>query len=300
MKTIVITGGTDGLGRGLADTYLRRGHAVAIIGRDERKAASLPGAHFIAADLSLIDENRRVIEEINATFSTVDALVLCARYFRSTRFETAEGIEGTFALDYLSRFLLSYGLTNPQLIVNVSGAGLPLDLIHWDDLMLAHAYDGVSAQLQAGKANDLLGVNYAAQPGTGRARYVLLDPGAVSTSFAGSTTRRPRPTSPCSSGTAVRCGRVSSRSSPSSTIRPPNRSARSGGTNRSACTTRSSTGRPPTGSTCSPWRSSDDDVVDGGFPFRAGQPAGADDARPPAPRIPRRDPAADRPRPWWQ
>ncbi|GAA4174419.1 hypothetical protein GCM10022251_73840 [Phytohabitans flavus] len=181
----MITGGTDGLGRGLADTYLRRGHAVAIIGRDERKAASLPGAHFIAADLSLIDENRRVIEEINATFSTVDALVLCARYFRSTRFETAEGIEGTFALDYLSRFLLSYGLTNPQLIVNVSGAGLPLDLIHWDDLMLAHAYDGVSAQLQAGKANDLLGVNYAAQPGTGRARYVLLDPGAVSTSFAG-------------------------------------------------------------------------------------------------------------------
>ena len=185
MKTLVITGGTDGMGKALARTYLDRGDTVAIIGRNNKKAASLPNAHFIPADLSLISENRRVIEDINSTFPTVDALVLCARYFRSTQFMTSEGIEGTFALDYLSRFLLSHGLTAPQVIVNVSGPGGPPGLIHWDDLMLHHAYDGVAAQMQAGRANDLLGLAYASlQPGSST-RYVLINPGGVSTSFAG-------------------------------------------------------------------------------------------------------------------
>ncbi|MEV1169650.1 SDR family NAD(P)-dependent oxidoreductase [Nonomuraea sp. NPDC049784] len=182
MKTLVISGGTDGMGRALARTYLERGDTVAVIGRDKSKA--LPGAAFIPADLSLISENRQVIEEVNARFPVVDALVLCARFFRTHRFVTAEGVEGTFALDYLSRFLLSYGLTAPRLIVNVSGPGQPTGRVHWDDLMLERGYNGMAAQFQAGKANDLLGVAFAARHGD-RTRYVLIHPGGVSTSVAG-------------------------------------------------------------------------------------------------------------------
>ncbi|GAA3166554.1 hypothetical protein GCM10010466_66690 [Planomonospora alba] len=133
-KTIVISGGTDGMGRALASTYLGRGDTVVIIGRDAAKAATLPGAHFIPADLSLVSENRRVLKEINDRYPAVDALVLCARYFRSSRFVTAEGVEGVFALEYLSRFLLSHGLDRPRVIVNVSGPtpGVPTGRIHWD------------------------------------------------------------------------------------------------------------------------------------------------------------------------
>ncbi|MFI6521732.1 SDR family NAD(P)-dependent oxidoreductase [Spirillospora sp. NPDC050679] len=184
MKTVVITGGTDGMGAELARARLRRGDAVVIVGRDAGKAAALPGARFIAADLSLVSENRRVAEEINAAHPAVDALVLCARYFRSARFETAEGIEGVFALEYLSRFLLSHGLADPGVIVNVSGPGVPMGRVHWDDLMLERGYDGVAAQMQAGRANDLLGASFAAR-NTGRTRYVLVNPGPVATSFAG-------------------------------------------------------------------------------------------------------------------
>lgn len=111
--------------------------------------------------------------------------MLCARYFRSTRFVTSEGIEGTFALDYLSRFLLSHGVAEPRVIVNVSGPGGPAGLMHWDDLMLEHDYDGVAAQMQAGRANDLLGLAYASLHPGSRTRYVLINPGGVSTSFAG-------------------------------------------------------------------------------------------------------------------
>ncbi|MFE3906900.1 SDR family NAD(P)-dependent oxidoreductase [Streptomyces sp. NPDC059153] len=79
MTTIVITGGTDGMGRALARTYLDRGDTVVIVGRDPAKAATLPQAHFIPADLSLVAENRRVTEEINDRYPAVHALVLCAR-----------------------------------------------------------------------------------------------------------------------------------------------------------------------------------------------------------------------------
>lgn len=187
MTAIVITGGTDGIGRALARTYLDRGDTVVIVGRDPAKAATLPEAHFIRADLSLVAENRRVIEEINDRYPAVHALVLCARYFRSTRFATAEGFEGAFALEYLSRFLFSHGLDRPRVIVNVSGPvpGVPVGRIHWNDLMLERGYDGVAAQMQAGRANDLLGVAFAAQHAAGPTRYVLINPGHVSTGFAG-------------------------------------------------------------------------------------------------------------------
>ncbi|WP_454855578.1 SDR family NAD(P)-dependent oxidoreductase [Promicromonospora soli] len=195
MKTIVISGGTDGMGRAVAQTYLDRGDTVVVLGRDEDKGKAVRAAGeratFIRADLSLLEENARVIERITAEFPVVDALVLCARHFRSARLQTTDGFENTFALEYLSRFLLSHGLT-PVLeraprpvIVNVSGPGMPKPEIHWSDPGLTRHYDGVTAQMQAGRANDLLGVAFAAEHGTGPVRYVLVNPGAVATSFSG-------------------------------------------------------------------------------------------------------------------
>ena len=187
MKTIVISGGTDGMGRALALRYLNRGDTVVVLGRDARKGAAF--RDFIPADLALIAENTRVVEDITAAFPVVDALVLCARHFRSSRRETAEGFESTFALEYLSRFLLSHGLAaslaraEKPVIVNVSGPGVPKPEIRWNDVGLARGYDGVTAQMQAGRANDLLGVSFAAEHDT--ISYVLVNPGAVATSFSG-------------------------------------------------------------------------------------------------------------------
>ncbi|MFG2376888.1 SDR family NAD(P)-dependent oxidoreductase [Streptomyces sp. NPDC048504] len=200
MKTVVITGGNDGIGRGLALTRLERGDKVVVIGRSEEKGKGLLAAaeergagdraFFIAADLSLVAENRRVLDEIKASFPVVDALVLCARFFRSDRFQTADGYENTFALEYLSRYLLSHGLTETlekseaPVIVNVAGPGIQKPGIRWQDLQSERGYNGVGAQMQAGTANDLLGVAYAAEH-TGRTRYVLINPGSTATSIAG-------------------------------------------------------------------------------------------------------------------
>jgi NAD(P)-dependent dehydrogenase (short-subunit alcohol dehydrogenase family) len=112
----------------------------------------------------------------------IDALALLANRQAPRRTETPEGLEATFALYYLSRYLLSHQLT-PALsrsaspvIINVAGTGITKGSIHWEDLQLARDYGMVSAQLQAARANDLLGVSYAAEHGA-TVRYVLYHPG---------------------------------------------------------------------------------------------------------------------------
>jgi hypothetical protein len=194
MKTIVVSGGTSGIGNALASTYLARGDKVVVIGPDPAKGKRfLDGAgdraFFIRADLSLVSENRRVIGEIAARFATVDALVLCARYFRSFRTVTAEGFEHNFALYYLSRFLLGYGLVElmetaeAPVIMNLAGPGLSAGSIQWDDLGMERGYDGWSAMFQGGKLNDLLGVSFGNHGY--RTRYVLLFPTGTRTGLAG-------------------------------------------------------------------------------------------------------------------
>jgi NAD(P)-dependent dehydrogenase (short-subunit alcohol dehydrogenase family) len=201
LKTIVVSGGTSGIGRALAETYLARGDQVVIIGLDPEKGhgfleeadriGSGQKAFFIQADLGLIEENLRVVDEIATQFPVVDALALCARYFRSYRRVTSEGIEHNFALYYLSRYLLGYGLVDQleksesPVIMNIAGPGVTPGAMQWDDLQMEHGYDGWSAMFQGGKLNDLLGVSFAAQHRGHRTRYVLVFPGNTRTSFAG-------------------------------------------------------------------------------------------------------------------
>jgi NAD(P)-dependent dehydrogenase (short-subunit alcohol dehydrogenase family) len=192
MRSLVIAGGTDGIGRALAMTYLDRGDTVLVIGRTAEKSKALvdAGAHFLEADLSLVSENARVIEEIKARFSVLDALVFCARHYRSARRETADGFEDNFALFYLSRFLLGRGLLEllekaaSPVIMNVAGPGAELAAVHWDDLGLENGYNGGTALTQGGKLNDLLGVAFASDS-QHRTRYVLFHPGMTSTGFSG-------------------------------------------------------------------------------------------------------------------
>ena len=199
MKNVVITGGTDGIGRAIALHHLERGDAVLVIGRDPAKgrafleAAEEIGAGeravFLPADLSLVRETEAVLEQIADRFPVLDALVLCARHFLSERRETDEGFEHNFALFYLNRFLLSHGLSGllekaeRPVVMNVAGPGADLSLIRWDDLGLTRGYDGGAALGQAGKLNDLLGVSFAGR--SARARYVLFHPGTVATGFSG-------------------------------------------------------------------------------------------------------------------
>jgi NAD(P)-dependent dehydrogenase (short-subunit alcohol dehydrogenase family) len=195
MGTAVITGGTDGIGRGLAAEYLRRGYEVLVVGRSAAKGrifaeAGGERAHFLAADLSRVGENQRLVDHIAERVPVIDVLVLGARYHRSTRVVTPDGLETNFALFYLSRFLFSHGLAGPlsraehPVVLNFGGAG-QTGPVRWHDLQLERQYHGVGAMGHAARLNDLLGVSFIDIHSDSGIRYVLNHPGVVVTSFAG-------------------------------------------------------------------------------------------------------------------
>ena len=81
-RVAAITGGTRGIGRGIAEAFLREGARVVINGRSpEKGAATLAeiGAgergHFVAGDVRLQRDAERVVDETIARFGRVDILV---------------------------------------------------------------------------------------------------------------------------------------------------------------------------------------------------------------------------------
>ncbi|RSN15793.1 short-chain dehydrogenase [Nonomuraea sp. WAC 01424] len=181
------------MGRGLALHHLRAGDRVTVVGSDPGRgqrflddAARLGAASraaFVQADLTSVAANRRVIDAIGARYDALDGLVLTALRHFPRRTETPDGFEATFALYYVSRFLLSHGLTDllergdSPTIVSICGVGITKGRLHWDDLTLKNGYSGLKAMLQAVRATDLLGVAYAAAHPGGRTRFLLHHPG---------------------------------------------------------------------------------------------------------------------------
>jgi NAD(P)-dependent dehydrogenase (short-subunit alcohol dehydrogenase family) len=161
-RTIVITGATDGLGKGLATELAPSGARLILHGRNEGKGQALleelePKSSgellWRRADLSSLDEVRDLADSLNEE-DRIDVLVNNAGIGTARpREESAEGYEITFAVNYLAAFLLTRQLlpliqrTAPARIVNVSSAGqAPID---FDDVMLERDYTGVQAYCQS-------------------------------------------------------------------------------------------------------------------------------------------------------
>lgn len=201
MKTILVTGGTDGIGKGVVMHFLKNNHRVIAVGSSSNKGSKLiseakmiykeNNLYFVQADLSLVSENLRIADEVHKQFQSIDALVLCAANLkpREAYSETAEGFEFTFALYYLSRYILSYALkdtlekSNNPVIVNVSAPGMK-GKVNWNDLQFKNNYNGQKVQFHGSRLNDLLAVAFTQKDTIQKIKYVLFNPMAVRTSGA--------------------------------------------------------------------------------------------------------------------
>lgn len=196
MKTILITGGASGLGKGIAMQLLKSGNRVIVIGsslknghtfsEEAKQLGAGERAIYIQADLSLVKENRRVMQEIKNLSESIDALIFCATKHNKVYTETSEGLEFTFALDYLSRFILSYGLKenlenaeNP-VILNLCGTGMNGD-VNWNDLQHKSSFDAQKVMMHGSRLNDLSGVGFVQNDTVGKIKYILYNPWAVQT-----------------------------------------------------------------------------------------------------------------------
>src|SRR5258708_38741842 len=72
-KRVLVTGGTKGAGKAIADRFLQGGATVIITARSapEEKIKS----HFIQADVSTSDGTAKVVREILESFKGVDVIV---------------------------------------------------------------------------------------------------------------------------------------------------------------------------------------------------------------------------------
>jgi NAD(P)-dependent dehydrogenase (short-subunit alcohol dehydrogenase family) len=177
MKTALITGATDGVGRVVACRLASDGWRVLVHGRNRergdrlvRDIAEAGGrATFIAADLSSLAEVRRLADAVRAETDRLQLLINNAGIGtagdRPGRQVSADGHELRFAVNYLAGFLLTRLLlpmletSAPSRIVNVSSAGQqPID---FSDVMLTHGYSGVRAYCQSKLAQILFTIDLA-------------------------------------------------------------------------------------------------------------------------------------------
>ncbi|MDZ5610499.1 hypothetical protein U2I54_26680 [Bacillus pseudomycoides] len=122
---------------------------------------------------------------------SLDMVVFCAasQKFRETYLETEEGFEFTFALYYLSRQILGYGLkdlleeTENPVILNVCAPGMK-GKIDFDDIQNKNNYNSMKTMFHGSRLNDLLGVAFDQNNTHRKIKYVLYNPWAVQTTGA--------------------------------------------------------------------------------------------------------------------
>jgi NAD(P)-dependent dehydrogenase (short-subunit alcohol dehydrogenase family) len=110
VPTVILTGATRGIGRAAAIELAGRGAEVAVVGRDPervRETAREAGGHEHVADLTRMDEVRRLAAELLERYPRIDVLANNAGALFTSRHVTPDGFEQTFALNHLSPFLLT-------------------------------------------------------------------------------------------------------------------------------------------------------------------------------------------------
>jgi NAD(P)-dependent dehydrogenase (short-subunit alcohol dehydrogenase family) len=179
---ILITGATDGLGRGVAERLAADGAVLLLNGRDaERLGATAEeirratgNTHITThrADLASIAEVKALAEDVERSTDQLHVLVSNAgigsgKPDRTTRQESRDGHELRFAVNYLAGFALTVRLlplllrSAPARVVNVASIGqAPID---FDDPMILQGYSGGRAYGQSKLAQITSGFELAAR-----------------------------------------------------------------------------------------------------------------------------------------
>jgi len=199
-KTVVVSGGTSGIGEVAAEELARLGARIVLVARSPFRADPVMGrlalanpdaAHAVhTADLTRLSEMKRVAAEIAAAEPRIDVLINNAGAIFEKREETADGLEATFALNHMAYFVLTTGLlerlkaTPGARIVSTASDAHKAGKLNFDDLQGVKRYSGGRAYANSKLCNILFTRELARQlQGTGVTANCL-HPGFVATRFA--------------------------------------------------------------------------------------------------------------------
>lgn len=149
-KTIVFTGGTDGLGRVAVDMLYKMGAHIVILGRNQERGNAVlkelkltngkGSASFQECDLSAMDSVKDCANRILNEYKKIDILVNCAGVNMPEKVITKDGFELHWAVNYFAPYLLVNLLLEPlknaenarivNLVTNINF----IDKIDFDDI----------------------------------------------------------------------------------------------------------------------------------------------------------------------
>jgi len=180
-KTVLVTGGTSGIGEATARAYAKAGATVVITGRDEVRGGQIvrdltdQGAHarFVRADLERFDDVQRLAGEVNG----VDVLVNNAGAFPFAATHEVEGdlFDATYALNVKAPFFLT-GAIAPRMAANGGGA-----IVNVTTMVASFGMAGMALYGSTKAALTLLTKAWAAEYGPQGVRVNAIAPGPTRT-----------------------------------------------------------------------------------------------------------------------
>jgi len=197
-RVCLVTGATDGHGRAVARALAKRGADVVLLGRNAEKCRlvqaeiareSGKSPEVLLCDLASREAIDRAASEYLASGRPLHVLVNNAGLVSQTRELNAEGIELTFAVNYLAMFQLTLRLLPrliehaPARIVNVSSDTYRIASLDFDDLYFERGYSFMRAYARS-KLAIVLFTNELARRLDGSGVTVnAVDPGPVASNI---------------------------------------------------------------------------------------------------------------------
>src|SRR5436309_5992481 len=199
-KICMVTGANSGIGKATALALAQMGATVVMVCRDRARGEEAKSeittksrnnaVDLLQADLSSQQSIRQLVEHFQHHYTHLHVLINNAgAAFPGRRRETVDGLEMTFAVNYLAPFLLTNLLLDglkasaPARIVNVSSDAQASGYIQMDDLQAEKRYRPMRTYPQAKLAVVLFTYELARRlQGTGVTANCL-HPGFVATNF---------------------------------------------------------------------------------------------------------------------
>ncbi|WP_277207093.1 SDR family NAD(P)-dependent oxidoreductase [Vibrio misgurnus] len=192
LKTILITGATDGIGLATARKLVSYGHRVLLHGRDEKKlSASQQSLSSLArsavietylADLSQHEQVDALTQAISDKHKKLDVVINNAGVFKPTPALTTDQLDMCFVINTLAPYLLTRNLlplldTNSR-VVNVSSAAQsPFDLSALSGTFVVK--DPMKAYAQSKLALIMWSSAMAQMGGTQTPSVITVNPGSM-------------------------------------------------------------------------------------------------------------------------
>lgn len=196
MKTILVTGSTDGIGKRTALELSAQGARVIVHGRNEERAAQTAAeiaaatgheVDYVTGDYASLAQVRRMAEAVLEKAPRLDVLVNNAGTYMGERLLTEDGFEMTWQINHLAPYLLTCLLLDrlkasaPARVVTVASMTHAYARLEYDNLQGEKEYKGTRAYSLA-KLGNVFATFYLAEKMAGSGvTFNCLHPGVVDT-----------------------------------------------------------------------------------------------------------------------